>query len=81
VQQQSTRLRLNGRLLEAFTPRECANYFAAAGYDETSSDSALAASEWRWPQDFCPPVEGAERSPESQAVIVEANAFPTASRR
>ena len=24
-----------GRLLEAFTPRECANYFAAAGYDAT----------------------------------------------
>ena len=22
-----------GRLLDAFTPRECANYFAAAGYD------------------------------------------------
>jgi len=24
-----------GRLLEAFTPQECANYFAAAGYDAT----------------------------------------------
>jgi transposase len=24
-----------GRLLDAFTPRECANYFAAAGYDAT----------------------------------------------
>lgn len=24
-----------GRLLEEFTPRECANYFAAAGYDAT----------------------------------------------
>ena len=22
-----------GRFLDAFTPRECANYFAAAGYD------------------------------------------------
>ena len=24
-----------GRLLDAFTPDECANYFAAAGYDAT----------------------------------------------
>jgi transposase len=24
-----------GRLLDSFTPRECANYFAAAGYDAT----------------------------------------------
>ena len=24
-----------GRLIEAFTPTECANYFAAAGYDAT----------------------------------------------
>ena len=24
-----------GRLLETFTPSECANYFAAAGYDPT----------------------------------------------
>ena len=24
-----------GRLLDAFTPTECANYFAAAGYDAT----------------------------------------------
>jgi transposase len=24
-----------GRLLDAFTPRECTNYFAAAGYDAT----------------------------------------------
>ena len=24
-----------GRLLDAFTPQECANYFAAAGYDAT----------------------------------------------
>ena len=24
-----------GQLLDAFTPRECANYFAAAGYDAT----------------------------------------------
>ena len=24
-----------GRLLDAFTPNECANYFAAAGYDAT----------------------------------------------
>ena len=24
-----------GRILDAFTPRECANYFAAAGYDAT----------------------------------------------
>jgi hypothetical protein len=24
-----------GRLLDAFTPAECANYFAAAGYDAT----------------------------------------------
>jgi len=24
-----------GRLLDAFTPDECANYFAAAGYDPT----------------------------------------------
>jgi len=22
-----------GRLIDAFTPQECANYFAAAGYD------------------------------------------------
>jgi transposase len=31
-----------GRLLNAFTPDECANYLAAAGYDATSADSALA---------------------------------------
>ena len=24
-----------GRLIDAFTPQECANYFAAAGYDAT----------------------------------------------
>lgn len=24
-----------GRLVETFTPKECANYFAAAGYDAT----------------------------------------------
>jgi transposase len=26
-----------GRLLDSFTPRECANYFAAAGYDATGA--------------------------------------------
>jgi transposase len=31
-------------LLPAFTPGECANYFAAAGYDPTSTDSALAVA-------------------------------------
>jgi transposase len=24
-----------GRLIDSFTPQECANYFAAAGYDAT----------------------------------------------
>ena len=30
-----------GRLVDGFTPSECANYFAAAGYDAAKWDSAL----------------------------------------
>ena len=30
-----------GRLVDVFTPQECANYFAVAGYDADRSGSAL----------------------------------------
>ena len=36
-----------GRLIDTFTPSECANYFTAAGYDATSSDTALDAPSCR----------------------------------
>ena len=32
-----------GRLLDAFPPNECANYFAASGYDATRAKTALVA--------------------------------------
>ena len=33
-----------GRLLDAFTPSDCANFFAAAGYDPNSNENALERS-------------------------------------
>lgn len=36
-----------GALLEAFTPQECANFFAAAGYEPLGEETALATQSER----------------------------------